>query len=238
MTALKGGELFNEDDIKKISDKLIRLLGTEDMKLCAGLLFNYYPSNENIEKIKIKNIKEDILKIKGNNNYIKTKKLRTIISKKLSKKYSKKNESIHNWIVNNWGGIKWQVDEKKVQSFLKNTNDIKSNIASLTKIASFYQPKKYFVYDSRVAFAINALINLSLPNHRNKYFHLPPGRNRTIEPYKKKYKRKNNIKDYTLYCELIKGIAKYLNVDGETIEMILFSIASNQLIANLKSTNA
>ena len=74
------------------------------------------------------------------------------------------NEYANKWIVHEWGGIKsFKIDER-VSNFKKELGKGELNrqsytiISSLSKIASFVNPKEYFVYDSRVAYSLNVLI--------------------------------------------------------------------------------
>ncbi len=68
------------------------------------------------------------------------------------------------WIVHRWGGIsKFNVgNHDRITSFrdaLQQGNAVPFNcISSLSKIAAFVSPTIYFVYDSRVAFALNGLL--------------------------------------------------------------------------------
>lgn len=84
------------------------------------------------------------------------------------------------WIIKDWGGITSSDDEgtmKLVNGFLLTRNnkyDFK-RIASTSKIASFMEPTKDTIYDSRVAYSLNWII-LST-GAGSKFFPIPSGRN-------------------------------------------------------------
>jgi len=82
------------------------------------------------------------------------------------------------WIIKDWGGINGVDDSSTlelIQEFLSKTEPSFNRIASTSKIGSFMFPEKYFIYDSRVAYALNWII-LS-ENAGNRFFPIPEGRN-------------------------------------------------------------
>lgn len=88
------------------------------------------------------------------------------------------------WIIKDWGGIKGGKEEnniKLIDSF-KNKNIISfTRIASTSKIASFMYPKKYVIYDSRVAYSLNWIILAE--NAGQKFFPIPEGRNSKMQAF-------------------------------------------------------
>ena len=76
------------------------------------------------------------------------------------------NEPVNEWIVHRWGGItRFAVsDRERITGFRDHlaagriTRQEFGRISSLSKIASFVNPSGYFVYDSRVAFALDGLL--------------------------------------------------------------------------------
>ena len=90
------------------------------------------------------------------------------------------------WIVHEWGGIKrFKIDNtEKYQNRITDFSDNLLNghtvnldcISSLSKIASFVNPDNYFVFDSRVTYALNGLIlNYKINNQKEtvKFFPIP-----------------------------------------------------------------
>lgn len=160
------------------------------------------------------------------------------------------------WIINVWGGIKgFKQNEKNdeiliafrkkieegINTLNKNEFDI---ISSLSKIASFYCPEKYTIYDSRVVYSLNWFIFINKID--SKFFPQPIGRNKTMEEYNQKTifnlsERKIEYyepqESYIVYCELLNQIAMYnSNIKNYNIEMFLFSIADNLVIEDIKSS--
>lgn len=98
--------------------------------------------------------------------------LKQIVSNKLDGSFE--NWAADAWIVHTWGGINsFDIDNHaRIVRFKDNLNaDRTTNLAcisSLSKIASFAKPDDYFVYDSRVAFALNGLIIDYLSHHSDR----------------------------------------------------------------------
>lgn len=87
-----------------------------------------------------------------------------------------------NWIVSVWGGIRTNNKDgfnNKVDTFLNllymGKNVAFENIASLSKVSSFWNPNEFVIYDSRVAYALNWIMLKT--NASNYYFPIPNGRN-------------------------------------------------------------
>ena len=156
---------------------------------------------------------------------------------------------LHYWIVRKWGGIiRFQQNEKnnkKIITFKKELLENKlsrnsfSTISSLSKIASFLNPKKYVIYDSRVTYSLNYLLLIS---GENKFFPFVKGRNSTLNEYEYSKKLKNN-KSYTfykresayhIYCNLILELSKIFNDKPYNLEMLLFTIAPTKIIDMIK----
>lgn len=107
--------------------------------------------------------------------------LKKTIQKKLNDFYSTNRTSFNQlclWIIKDWGGINGVDDSSTlelIQEFLSKTEPSFNRIASTSKVGSFMFPEKYFIYDSRVAYALNWII-LS-ENAGNRFFPIPEGRN-------------------------------------------------------------
>ncbi len=108
-----------------------------------------------------------------------------------------KNLSI--WIIKNWGGIRTGNDDNTMQSIkdlLENGYSFE-RIASTSKVASFKEPTKYAIYDSRVAYSLNWII-LS-QNAGNKFFPMPKGRNAKLNAFDMEVLiRQKNITHYQI----------------------------------------
>jgi hypothetical protein len=168
------------------------------------------------------------------------------------------------WIINTWGGIGgFKRNQKNLEKINKfkielNKNKLTKNtfytISSLSKVASFLNPSKFVIYDSRVIYSLNWLI-LQIENKHNfemPYFPMPSGRNNIIVNFDistilniyhlNKYVANENIyiKEniaYFKYCEFVSNAAKTIfGSEGMPyqIEMLLFSIADNEIFSEMK----
>jgi len=181
-----------------------------------------------------------------------------------SKKYNKnisKEESY--WIINTWGGIGSfkpnNLNDIKIEKFinkLSNPDKIKltrnefSTISSLSKVSFFYDINNYSIYDSRVIHSLNWIIFKS-QSKDFKYFPMPNGRNKEIVEFPinaiikfnslssgKEVEYYTQNEAYQVYNNLMKSLA--LRIFGEDsypfyAEMLLFGIADNQVIKEMKS---
>ena len=90
--------------------------------------------------------------------------LKRLISEKLNGSFE--NWDVDEWIVHRWGGIpKFDItNHNRITDFRDHinaglvTNNEFKRISSLSKIASFVNPADYFIYDSRVAFALDGIL--------------------------------------------------------------------------------
>ena len=87
-------------------------------------------------------------------------------------------------IIKDWGGIPRGFDDivaKYFDGFLESKSLPFHRISSTSKLACFYDPSQFIIYDSRVAYTINWLI-LSL-NLNSKYFPIPDGKNSKMNAF-------------------------------------------------------
>ncbi|MBL7889523.1 MAG: hypothetical protein JNL24_08225 [Bacteroidia bacterium] len=185
----------------------------------------------------------------------------------LSEKYKTNSEQsfIDFWIINNWGGIRGfkqnQHNIEKINRFKKQLSNKKlsldcfSTISSLSKIASFIEPEKYVIYDSRVIYTMNWLI-LTCENEnsfKEKYFPMPSGRNKIIADFDmntivnishiSEYVEKKELfisqqRAYFEFCDFIKTTTKSIygeNSKPYELEMLLFTLADKEIFNELKN---
>ena len=160
------------------------------------------------------------------------------------------------WIVKKWGELNLQKNEKndaKIRNFIhkiKSPNNklLKSEfetISSLSKIASFYDPQNFAIYDSRAIYSLNWIIFKH--NIKTKFFPQPSGRNPSIVEYDQKTifnlsKRKiEYYKEqiaYFEYCNLLKNTIALSsnNIKIYQIEMFLFSMAAPKIVEDIKKS--
>lgn len=160
------------------------------------------------------------------------------------------------WIVKKWGNLNLQENKKnnaKIRNFIhkiKSLNNrlLKSEfetISSLSKIASFYSPQNFAIYDSRAIYSLNWIIFKH--NLETKFFPQPSGRNPSIVEYDQKTifnlsKRKiEYYKDqiaYFEYCNLLKNTIALSsnNIKIYQIEMFLFSMAAPKIVDDIKKS--
>jgi hypothetical protein len=167
---------------------------------------------------------------------------------------TKSNLELFYWIIREWGGIKsFKINEnnnKKILTFLKELEIKKISyenfkiISSLSKVASFVNPNKYAIYDSRALYSLNWLI---LKYYDKKYFYpMPKGRNKKINLYKidtiialMGYEEEYYLsykEAYFKYCKTLSDISYEIFKDKSPflVEMILFYIADNYIINDIK----
>lgn len=160
-----------------------------DIEKIANFLSNYKEDIKNfniwkfdIESLKLISTDIDQNAIKNKSNFENEIYLKEIIAKKLNE-YSNNNEEdkfkeISLWIIEKWGGIlsaNKENTEKLISRFYKDGIIEYNRISSISKVASFWKPSEYVIYDSRVAYALNWII-LST-NAGEKFFPVPEGRN-------------------------------------------------------------
>ena len=170
--------------------------------------------------------------------------LRRIISQHLSGRFD--CHELNFWIVQRWGGIFNFIDNpanrRKIESFgnaLNNNEDLGlSNIASLSKIASFVEPDRFFIYDSRAVYSLNLILLNS--DYRGPFFPIPQGRGdqTKIKELRKSIRQRIGSKKafypysvaYYRYCELLRETATKVYDESsqpERLEMLLFVLADS-----------
>lgn len=160
----------------------------------------------------------------------------------------------HYWIIQEWGGIKSlkknDRNDEKIRKFKqqllkqKMTKETFSLISSFSKIASFLEPQKYAIYDSRAIYSLNWL----LFNYTDKkmLYPQPAGRNPKLSQYNlgtifRLSKQKHSFisyKDaYFHYCDLLNELSKEIFNESKPykIEMLLFLIAPTKIIDSIES---
>lgn len=95
-------------------------------------------------------------------------------------------KNIFDWIVYEWGGIRSQKRDNDLlyqmaMNAITNSEFKFKRIASISKILSFYEPENFVIYDSRVAYSLNAIIFFG--DASDKYFPIPPGTNSKINAF-------------------------------------------------------
>jgi hypothetical protein len=207
---------------------------------------------------KLKEIKNEIYKynwkiiespvaLDGDSNFEKNISLKENLSKDVNL------EAHFAWIVNTWGGIKnFNVNKSenrnKIQKFLfyleKNKELPKSLmdvISSLSKIASFKNPKKYCIYDSRAIFSLNWLLikysdtNLLFPQPKGRGLSTEIDVSTLLKFTKKEYSWYSEEIAYYKYCELMEELTFQVFEESNKpyyTEMLLFVIAETNGFIN------
>lgn len=162
----------------------------------------------------------------------------------------------HYWVIQEWGRIgafrKNERNDHRIRNFLKELAEGKLKrtsfecISSLSKIASFINPNKYVIYDSRVIYSLNWLLfNYS---SEQALFPQPVGRSSDLAKYDMQTifrltKRQNKFRCHKAafheYCTLIKHLSpKIFGSDSKPykLEMLLFMIAPTWIIENVENT--
>ena len=165
---------MNEYDVEKIVQFLTKYKDN---------LPKLYKWNVKIDKLFDLEVltEEEIEALTDKTPYEKELALKKTIQTKLNEFYSTNRTAFNKlclWIIKDWGGINGVDDSSTlelIQEFLSKTEPSFNRIASTSKVGSFMFPEKHFIYDSRVAYALNWII-LS-ENAGNRFFPIPEGRN-------------------------------------------------------------
>lgn len=165
------------------------------------------------------------------------------------------NLDICYWIIRDWGGIKrFAKNEHNNKRIREVVDQLKKNhlslstsqpISSLSKLAAFWDPQQFSIYDSRAVFALNWLIMRHSSDKR--IFPQPKGRGRVAKYDQKEwfavFKNQHETRDkdnaYREYCELIRklSLAVYGVDKPYLMEMLLFIAAPRNIIEDIEDYN-
>lgn len=119
-------------------------------------------------------------KISGNSRYAQNISLKFAIQKKWNDDPSSRRKIIE-WIISDWGGIngnrKTTFDEYERRMTTDLSDTPITGIASFSKVLAIYDPKKYAIYDARVAVSLIAIQLLSKSSNALAFPYLS-GRNK------------------------------------------------------------
>jgi hypothetical protein len=158
----------------------------------------------------------------------------------------------HYWIIQKWGGIgsfkEGEKNNKRIEKFVNElslgrlTKDNFNCISSLSKVASFLEPDKYVIYDSRVIYALNWLIfNFS---NSKKLFPQPVGRSSALAQYDMQtifrlagaeIEYYSHTEAFHEYCKLIKLLSPK-DTPPYLLEMFIFMIAPTWVIQDIQNS--
>jgi hypothetical protein len=134
--------------------------------------------------------KQDLESFKDLTNFQSNVRLKTVISNKLTNSKEQKDivslKQIFEWIVHDWGGIRngrENIDNLYNMGIeaIERENLRFNRIASTSKILSFYKPTDHIIYDSRIAYSLNAI--MFLVDASKKYFPVPAGTNSKMNAF-------------------------------------------------------
>jgi hypothetical protein len=187
--------------------------------------------------------KQDIDTFKDLTNFQSNIYLKKVISEKITSAINEKEnqllKQIFEWTVHDWGGIKngrnnidtlYQMGIEAIKKEKLTFN----RIASISKILSFYKPSHYIIYDSRIAYSLNAI--MFLIGASDKYFPVPAGKNSKMNAFNIevliRLKHKPNVYLRTGNKKLIANADKSLffkeneaySIINETVKKINMSI--------------
>ena len=160
----------------------------------------------------------------------------------------------HYWIIRKWGGIRaFQVNERNnkiIREFRQQLSQRRLRrptfnlISSLSKLASFWFPAQYSIYDSRTVFSSNWLLFRYTADRR--LFPQPSGRSTALAQYdtgtlfrlsRLPYQEHASNTAYHEYCELLQSLSRRA-LDQERpyhLEMLLFIAAPSLIIQDIEA---
>ena len=214
------------------------------MKKLTEIIVKYSKKyvNENNDWYNWREINEDKLpmeiKLPKGNQYLKN----VVLKKELNKKW-KESQSVENklilikYYIATWGGIHTNSSESMEEYSKLSASQLikygKKGIASWSKAIVVHNPNEYAIFDARVAISLNCIQKLYGLNDA-VLFPVLPSRNKIValgnklikataksESWEKAYEE--NF--YTQYLKILNYVAKELNSDISTIEMLLFAKA-------------
>lgn len=146
------------------------------------------------------------------------------------------HETLANWIVKDWGGIK-RNSPSKIRGFVEaiendNPPTKLDGVATYSKILGLVDPKKYCIYDARVSISLTCIQLLSGIGG-GVFFPYLPSQNKKINSFKKEYPKEFFVSSgwdvvppddcYQVFNRLILSLAEHHNLDRQyLIEMALF----------------
>lgn len=187
---------------------------------------------------------------------------KNVVLKSCLRSHMKSNGySIEYWLIQTWGGIqgfkKNDKNDQRIAELYESldkgslSRDLFGCISSLSKVASFYNPGEYSIYDSRAIFSLNWLLLKS--GATDSFFPMPAGRNTEITKYdietivRLKCGEKNGLflehkTAYFKYCALLKmlSLETWHNEERKNmpfyLEMLLFVLAPQMIVEDIKKS--
>jgi|TARA_B110000261_G_C12970907_1_gene312455 hypothetical protein len=214
------------------------------MKKLTEIIVEYSKKyvNENNDWYNWREINEDKLpmgiELPKGNQYLKN----VVLKKELNKKW-KESQNVEDklilikYYIATWGGIHTNslesMEEYSKLSASQLIKNGKKGIASWSKAIVVHDPNEFAIFDARVAISLNCIQKLYGLNDA-VLFPVLPSRNKIValgnklikataksESWEKAYEE--NF--YTQYLKILNYVAKELNSDISTIEMLLFAKA-------------
>ena len=214
------------------------------MKKLTEIIVEYSKKyvNENNDWYNWREINEDKLpmgiELPKGNQYLKN----VILKKELNKKWKESQSDedkliLIKYYIATWGGIHTNSSESMEEYSKLSASQLikngKKGIASWSKAIVVHDPNEYAIFDARVAISLNCIQKLYGLNDA-VLFPVLPSRNKIValgnklikataksESWEKAYEE--NF--YTQYLKILNYVAKELNSDISTIEMLLFAKA-------------
>ncbi len=184
-------------------DKIVQYLEPFKDRLNELYKWEIKTEKETLEKlIKLGVCSQNEINKLNKNSFAKNIALKKLLAPKLNQFSSLEDKNFKElslWVIKDWGGIRTGKDDNAMRLIknLLNGNPSFDRIASTSKVASFKEPTKYAVYDSRVAYSLNWII-LS-QNAGDKFFPKPIGVNARLNGFDiETLIRQKNISHYQI----------------------------------------
>jgi hypothetical protein len=162
----------------------------------------------------------------------------------------------HYWAIQDWGRIgsfkKNEKNDARIRTFLNElgksrlTRSSFKCISSLSKVASFIEPEKYAIYDSRAIYSLNWLLYKFAES--DQLFPQPAGRSAELAKYdmqtifrlaKRPFSYRSPETAFHDYCQLLRELSvQIFEQDSKPymVEMLLFMIAPIWVVSEIEKS--
>mgnify|MGYP006145565689 FL=1 len=187
------------------------------------------------------------IKLPDGNQYIKN----IVLKEELNKKWKEADNDeekllLTKYYIATWGGIHTNSNNSMIEYSTLSASELikkgKNGIASWSKAIVIHNPNEYAIFDARVSVSLNCIQKLFNVNE-GILFPILSSRNKTValgnkiikNTAKNEFWKKANVNNfYIKYLKILNTVAKELNTNISTIEMLLFAKAEELVETTFK----